>query len=150
MAEIKVTGPGVTVSTPGRTVSRPGKTGDSGAFARELGGAAETTFEAEVSAVDAPANVSGVEALLMAQAVDETQEREIRKRLVSRGEDILDRLDEIRHGLLMGSIPKDRLMALAQMVRARREYMTDPRLARILDEIELRAEVELAKLMRRA
>ncbi len=69
--------------------------------------------------------------------------------LLRRGEDILDRLDELRHALLMGVVPKERLIQLAQMV---------PRPARpgrrsapgcVLDEIELRAEVELAKLSRR-
>jgi len=54
-----------------------------------------------------------------------------------------------RRALLAGSVPKDRLIQLAQMVRARRDTVSDPRLATILDEIELRAEVELAKLSRR-
>jgi hypothetical protein len=31
------------------------------------------------------------------------------------------------------------------MVRARRDTVTDPQLAEILDQIELRAEIELAK-----
>jgi hypothetical protein len=35
---------------------------------------------------------------------------------------------------------------LAQLVRARRDQVDDPRLIAILDEIELRAAVELAKL----
>ncbi len=63
-----------------------------------------------------------------------------------RAEDILDRLEEIRVGLLTGSIPRDRLEALDQLVRGHRDQAMDPRLNEILDEIELRARVELAKL----
>jgi len=48
----------------------------------------------------------------------------------------------------MGEIPSARMAALAQSVRSRREACSDPRLAALLDEIELRVEVELAKLSR--
>jgi hypothetical protein len=63
-----------------------------------------------------------------------------------RAEDILDRLEEIRVGLLEGSISRDRLQSLDQLVREHRDQVSDPPLAEILDEIELRARVELAKL----
>ncbi|MBM3546434.1 MAG: flagellar assembly protein FliX [Alphaproteobacteria bacterium] len=63
-----------------------------------------------------------------------------------RAEDMLDRLEEIRVGLLEGGIPRDRLEALDQLVREQRDQVADPRLSEILDEIELRARVELAKL----
>ena len=55
-------------------------------------------------------------------------------------------MEEIRHGLLLGMIPRAKLHALSQTVREQRQYVTDPRLGAVLDEIELRAKVELAKL----
>ena len=72
-----------------------------------------------------------------------------RQRRAQRGAELLDRLEEIRRGLLTGAIPKDRLAQLAQMMREKRERGADPMISRLLDEIELRAEVELAKLSRR-
>jgi hypothetical protein len=60
----------------------------------------------------------------------------------------MDKLEEIRHGLLMGTLPLDKLTALSASLRDRRETCHDPRLAALLDEIELRAEVEIAKLTR--
>ena len=72
-------------------------------------------------------------------------------RLVSRAPDVtrmLDKLEEIRLGLLLGTIPQSRLEQLAHLVRAQREQVNDPKLTAILDEIELRAAVELAKLTR--
>ncbi|MSP50141.1 MAG: flagellar assembly protein FliX [Alphaproteobacteria bacterium] len=68
------------------------------------------------------------------------------RRSKQRAEDILDRLEEIRLGLLAGAIPRDRLEALDQLVQQHRDRVADPRLSEILDEIELRARVELAKL----
>lgn len=102
----------------------------------------------EAHAVEAPVGLSGVDAILLVQQVDDATEREARRRLVKRGEQLLDGLEELRHGLLMGEIPKDKMMVLAQSVRTRRENCGDPRLGALLDEIELRVEVELAKLSR--
>lgn len=106
-------------------------------------------------ASDPPANVGGLDALLAAQmvdAVDATDSDGDRRRrqqsMIQRGEDILDRLDELRVGLLLGHVPKDRLAGLARLVREQREDAQDPQLAALLDEIELRAQVELAKLER--
>ncbi|MCH9020057.1 MAG: hypothetical protein IIA73_06805 [Proteobacteria bacterium] len=59
---------------------------------------------------------------------------------------MLDRLDEIRHALLFGAIPRHRLLALQREVREKRVAVADPRLNQLLDEIDLRAAVELAKL----
>lgn len=100
----------------------------------------------EAHAVEAPAGIAGIDALLVVQQVDNSVERETRRRLVRRGEELLDGLEELRHGLLVGEVPAGRMVALAQQVRTRRENCADPRLAAILDEIELRVEVELAKL----
>lgn len=144
---MKVSGPGN--ATGPSQVRKAGKADKaaSGTFAKELGDGAEPVEEA--LPLDAPAAVASVDALLAAQSVGGTLEEEVRRRMIRRGEDILDRLEELRGSLLAGSVPKERLIQLAQMVRARRDTVSDPRLATILDEIELRAEVELAKLSRR-
>ena len=63
-----------------------------------------------------------------------------------RAEDMLDHLDDIRLGLLMGAIPISKLTSLVQVVKDQRDQVDDPRLASVLDEIEVRAAVELAKL----
>jgi hypothetical protein len=108
-------------------------------FAKELeGGASETAPLAEQS------RVSTLDALLALQEVPDATAR--KSAGVRRGFDLLDRLDEIRMGLLMGSIPSDRLGNLLRLVRARRDGVMDPKLSAILDDIELRAMVELAKL----
>jgi hypothetical protein len=64
------------------------------------------------------------------------------------GEALLERLDDLHLGLLSGRMSIDALERLSVMVAAKRDTVGDPRLSQILDEIEVRAAVELAKLGR--
>ena len=107
-------------------------------FARHLSATEES------GAAQPVAGVSSVDSLLAVQQVDERPERRARRH----GEDLLSRLDEIRHGLLMGEIPLSRLEQLSEMVKRQRERDLDPNLSDILTDIELRVRVELAKLGR--
>ena len=120
-------------------VSSSGATGFS-ALLEEVG-------EPSAPSVSAAASVGGIEALLAAQAVGDALQDEGRKRhAVARGNDILDKLEDLRADLLTGGVSKRKLIALAQELRERRDAGLDDELNAILDEIELRAEVELAKL----
>ncbi len=107
-------------------------------------------FASYLDQTEGPSSVSGgtaigsVDALLAAQSVEAAGE-EGRRQARQRGEDILDRLDELRHGLLAGTLSQAQLVALANLVRSRRAGIADPKLQAVLDEIELRAEVEIAK-----
>lgn len=89
--------------------------------------------------------VASMDGILSLQEVPDASEDEKRRALYQRGEDILDRLGEIQREILSGAISVDRLQNLAQTLRARRESVEDERLQQIIDEIELRAEVEIAK-----
>lgn len=136
-------GSGAQVGAGKRADKADGKKGE---FKRALVDAMDTMEE--VHAVEASSGIGSVDAIFVAQAVGDGGEREARQRLIHRGEDILDKLEELRHGLLLGVVPREKLEALAHSVRSHRESCPDPRLAALLDEIELRAEVELAKLSR--
>jgi Class II flagellar assembly regulator len=121
-------------------VRRAVKTESSGgtSFARTL---EETSGLKEAAATGAAMGVSGI---LGIQEVDDALARAAKGK--ARAFDILDRLEDIRLELLAGGISKDRLLQLSRMVSARRESISDPKLAEILDDIDLRAQVELAKL----
>ena len=149
---MKVEGPKSTstVQGPGRA-RKAGPTGAAGAFAAELDrvtGADEAPAPDGVDQVGAVVDVGGI---LAAQSVDQdgAPDHKERQRRAQRGMEILDGLEHLRRGLLMGVVPKDRLQELAQMVREKRDRGADPVISRLLDEIELRAQVELAKLSRR-
>jgi hypothetical protein len=111
-------------------------------FARHLRG--DEPSSPELSSVEAPA---GLMALLDLQE-QEGDGRAGRRGAALRGVALLDQLDRLRIGILDGHLPADRLFALANAVREHRSRTNEEALDLILAEIELRAEVEIAKLTR--
>lgn len=128
-------------TSPTPTVARRAAQAPSGdsRFAEALSGETTTT------ASSASQTVATVDNLFLLQEVAEDLTGR-RRRTVQRGNSLLDRLDDIRIGLLTGSLPRSRLESLRQLAREEVAQSDDPKLAAILDEIELRVAVELAKL----
>lgn len=71
-----------------------------------------------------------------------------RRRNHQHGEDVLDQLEELRLGLLSGRLSVSLLERIGKLLADRPEDSGDPQLEGILQDIELRAAVELAKLQR--
>ena len=125
---------------------RKGKASPSdGVFAEHLKDAAASSGS---TGPDATTPVQASEGVLAVQEVADSTTGRSRGLTVRYGEDMLDRLDQIRDGLLVGAINKNELAELARTMRAGRRRSDDPRLNEIIDEVELRAEVEIAKLTR--
>ncbi len=99
-----------------------------------------------VSAVGGGAALAPVDALLALQEVSDDAGGRNRGR--RHGEALLEHLDDLHLGLLSGCMSLDALERLSAMVSAKRDTVGDSRLSQILDEIEVRAAVELAKLGR--
>ena len=135
-------GPGKTSS---RTRSGEGAKGIGSAFARHLEGPAATDAPAAASELG---SVAAAGMVIAAQGADEASEREARARARRHGDAVLDGLDRLRLRLLGGMVPRDELVQLAQSLRQRRERTADAGLEQIIAEVELRAEVEIAKLAR--
>lgn len=112
-------------------------------FSDALSGGEESPSAASVSGGGA---LGPVDALLSLQEVSGDLDGRSKGR--RRGEDLLDQLDELRLGLLDGNLSPARVEKLVDLVASKRGAVDDPRLIQILDEIELRAAVELAKLGR--
>ena len=91
----------------------------------------------------APAGVSSIDALLALQGVEDPTER--RKRAVKRGRDALEVLDDLKIGLLSGSLDPTMVQRLRTAASELKTISGDEGLDRVLAEIELRVEVELAK-----
>lgn len=85
---------------------------------------------------------TGIEALLALQSVDDAMQS--RRKALKRGTSILDVLDEMKSDLLAGRISEGRLNRLMALVQQARQASV-PGLDAVLEEIELRARVELAK-----
>ncbi len=142
---MKVSGTGG-VGATGASRAKP--TGGSSGFSLPSVNAASGA--ASTAAVGGLTGVGSVDALLALQemgAVGSPLER--RKRAVRRAEHILDLLGDVRVGLIDGDISRDTLDRLQRAIREQRENTEDPGLEGILNEIETRAAVELAKLQAR-
>lgn len=91
----------------------------------------------------APAQaLTGIDAILALQAAEGPLTG--KKRAVRRGASLLDSLEDMRTDLLIGRIDPDRLDRMAATLSEVRERSL-PELDALLDDIELRVRVELAK-----
>lgn len=131
----------------GKSISQTKRTGKSsnkgGLFAERL---KEATGAAAAPEAVEPASVGNVESVLAAQESPDATDQRSRGLIMNYGENILDSLENIRRDVLLGAVPKEKLTGLAQTMRAHRSKNNDPKLNEIINEIELRAEVEIAKL----
>jgi hypothetical protein len=94
--------------------------------------------------VAGPGPIAALDSILMLQGMDDSMQG--KRKGVAHAEQLLDLLDSVRDGLLAGEIPRATLNKLAAAVTRRHEAFADPALQDVLDQIELRAHVELAKL----
>jgi len=130
------------IKGPGRietaAIRRKTATGTSGGFA------VSDPAESHGGIVAGPGPIAALDSILMLQGMDDSTEGRAKGR--AHGEQLLNLLDAVRDGLLAGGIPRSTLNKLAAAVTRRHDAFADPRLQDVLDQIELRAHVELAKL----
>ncbi|MBS0360357.1 MAG: flagellar assembly protein FliX [Proteobacteria bacterium] len=137
---MKVTGPSGIGSSSGASPTRPAAGGEGFRVATP----APAAGAAQVTSTGSVRGVMGVDALIALQDVGTPLER--KRRAVRRAGRILDVLDEIKVGLLSGEIGGADLDRLRRAIRDERELTDDPQLEAVLNDIELRAAVEMAKL----
>lgn len=104
---------------------------DRSAAAEQVGSVAETT------------PVGSIDALMALQGADLDQSAQ--EQATERAFSLLDRLDDLKIALLEGTLPRETLERLVQTLQSERSKTNDPELESMLDEVELRAAVELAK-----
>jgi len=93
--------------------------------------------------------VGGIDALLALQGVEGVEDPlERRKRAVKRGRLALDALEELKIGLLGGVLSGSTLTKLQAVAAQLKLGSGNADLDRVLGEIELRVEVEIAKMAR--
>ncbi len=140
MMVMKVEAPrGPNSAADARRAAKPTESGE--VFATLLGEEEVKTAAANRTTPTAP-----VEGLLALQEVGD--ERNNRRRARNRASSLLDELDQLRHALLDGTITVAQLNRLVAVIASERVATTDPKLNELLDDIDLRAQVELAKLDR--
>jgi hypothetical protein len=130
------------VSATNRTSLAPGTTAarstSGGGFS--LGGAEAPKAQTAAMALR---TLGGIDALIALQGVEDPTER--RRRAVKYGRRALDALDELKLGLLAGTLDQATMLRLKSVADDLREPTGDDRLDQVMAEIDLRVSVELAK-----
>jgi hypothetical protein len=104
----------------------------------------EETAPRSTGSAGGPCMVGGIDALLALQGVEDPLER--RKRAVKRGRVALDALDELKIGLLGGAFTPATVARLQAAAAQLKLGSGNAELDAVLAEIELRVEVEIAKM----
>ncbi len=99
----------------------------------------------ETQGASATQSIAQLDVLLAAQEVEDPTQRAAKQRARSRANNILEKLDQIRLKMLGGDLTIGHMIDVADVVASHRDKIDDPALTSIMDEIDLRAQVELAK-----
>ena len=137
---MKVSGAGGAGGAAGAGRARP----TSGGEGFRLPAAAGAGAAGPVGQATGVSALAGMGAILALQETGGALER--RRRAVRRADRILDVLDEVKIALIDGQLSLAQLDRLTRAVKDQRDQTEDAALEAILDEIETRAAVELAKL----
>jgi hypothetical protein len=140
---MKVTGPASSPSM-GASSAASARPGGAGFSLAGLGAAAEAPTPARAASVG---GVGSLEALIALQQVQQAEgPLERRKKAVNRAGKLLDVLDQIKASMLDGDLDAGALQRLSRAIHEERAATDDPKLEDLLNEIEVRAAVEQAKL----
>lgn len=104
----------------------------------------EETAQQTVTSSATLRTIGGIDALIAMQSEDEVGGR--RRRAIKRGRAALDALDELKHGMLAGTLSPSTLLRLKSAATELKGASGESGLDAVLAEIELRIEVEIAKL----
>lgn len=91
-------------------------------------------------------SIAHVDALLAVQGAEDPTAGASKKKMRKRSMIILDELEKLRMAMLGGQMTVGHMVDIADVVACHREKIMDPALTGIMDEIDLRAQVELAKM----
>jgi hypothetical protein len=106
----------------------------------------EYLTETEETAAATPTiGVAGVSLFAALQAAEAATDQEQRRQAIMQADDLLDELEDLRVGLLLGTYTTTQLRNLGARLNQQRVMIRDPKLMELLDDIQLRAAVELAK-----
>jgi hypothetical protein len=105
-----------------------------------------TTGPASNEGVKTTQSIGTVDSLLALQGADDPTAQNSRKRMKQRAGTILQELENLRIAMLTGSVTVGHMVDIADVIASHREKISDPGLTALMDEVDLRAQVELAKM----
>ncbi|MDH5722214.1 MAG: flagellar assembly protein FliX [Alphaproteobacteria bacterium] len=138
---MKVEGPKRGGSTSGTKNTSGAKSSGGADFSQYMTSGARSTVGA-----GATQSIAHIDALLAVQGAEDPTQRSAKKRVRARANIILDKMEQIRLAMLGGNLTVGHMIDVADVIASHRDKINDPVLSAIMDEIDLRAQVELAKM----
>lgn len=145
---MKIKGTGGTGKTTKTGSKKPVTSADQAAEFSRLMEAHSAEGAANTAATGATSSIAQVDVLLMAQGADDATHGGKQNRMKRRAIKILDVLDDLRMKMLGGQLTVGDMIDVADVVASHRENIDDPSLTALMDEVDLRAQVEIAKMTR--
>lgn len=140
---MKVKGPSGP-SGPSKISRKNNSSGGGGNFSAEIAG--EASGPSEAAAPSNAQSIAQMDALLAIQGAEDPTQGRAKQRMRKRANEILDVLDQLRLKMLSGKMTVGDMINIADVVASHREKVEDPTLSGLMDEVDLRAQVELAKM----
>ncbi len=137
---MKVSGPKDTQATS-KTKKASGSAGGGSSFSSMI-----SSGSSETAATQATQSLAQVDALLAIQGAEDPTAKSSKKRMRKRADTVLDALEKVRMAMLSGRLTVGHMIDVADVVASHREKITDPEMTALMDEVDLRAQVELAKM----
>lgn len=142
---MKVSGPGPTRPTTSK--SKVGdKNKDGGGQSFDVSGADDAAPAETAAPLSATQHLAYVDSLLAVQGAEDPAQKASKGRMRQRAMGLLDELEKIRNALTLGNLTVGHLLNIADIVASHRERIDDAQMTSILDEIDLRAQIEIAKM----
>lgn len=145
---MEIKGPGKTSGVVGASKSKKKSQGDGASFQSAVEEGAGASDTSQAAGASASQSLASLDVLLAVQGAEDPTQKSARKKMKQRGHKLLDILENMRMALLNGNITVGHMISLADTIATHRENITDPELMGILDEIDLRAQIEMAKMSR--
>ncbi|MBN9542475.1 MAG: flagellar assembly protein FliX [Alphaproteobacteria bacterium] len=129
----------ITPINPVNNAKSATKTANDGKFKEILGAKSGSKSEQTTS-------VNGLQFYYIEEMNQDLPDQQ-RKKQIAYGKKLLDELKKIRLMLLYGEVSQDKLSNINDLLLEAKDIAhTDPKLSKIISDIELRLEVEMAKL----
>lgn len=142
---MRIEGPDKTSSLKGASKTKKKESASGVSFSSLIEDMEETSSAADISASSA---IGSLDALLAVQEDGGKGSKEANDRAKDRADNLINGLEGIRQGLLQGGISQHELQRMSDVLNKYRDRNIAPKLANLLDEIDLRVQVEIAKLTR--
>lgn len=127
-------------SAPARRANRAGASSQ----ANDFQGVQSSLSDVSVGNAAPTSSISGIDVVgLFDLTIHPDQQK---KKAIHYGEGMLEKLENFRHQLILGAVTPDLLKELRMRLDAMPLSQMDPKLRSIIEDIRIRAEVELAKL----